>query len=224
MSTHHDFEAQPEEARWTKSLAELGVVLKEEAWKAKGPWRWRVLPHGAFVGMRIREDFRRELRIARRGKPADEAARAKWRNEVKVFLAHLGCTAWALREADAEGKAVVYAVEIFDGEPNEAKCALCGAPVVHDARFKEDLCVACAIRKGREEAERNNARRHIQSGPGAPAGSVGAAPAGPLEPADREGNGHLREHGADAPAGAVPPHGSPEPHGAGRQGRGAVDG
>lgn len=178
MSTHSDFDAQPEAQRWTKPLAELGTLLKQEAWDAKkgdkkgatapGPWRWRVLPHGAFVGMRVREDFRRELRIARKGAPADEAAQAKWRTEVRTFLAHLGCIGWALRDESGDGKAVVYAVEIFDGEPHEAQCKGCGAPVVHDSRFKEDLCVACAIKKGREEAEANNARHRTEAGPGAP--------------------------------------------------------
>ena len=119
MSTHHPLYLRArEENRYAGKLPELITRLRREAFNIRGsgpksirdegrPWNeaeeracrerdldfaWVVLPRGAIVGLRIRNDMdmRKELRIARQERPKDERATQAWQLEVETFLKHFG--------------------------------------------------------------------------------------------------------------------------------------
>lgn len=99
---HPDFLKASPEQRWRGKLdllllqlyteAKTGYVTREEIELDRG-WKWRVLPRGAFVGLRRRLDIppakcaRYELRIARSG-ALTESANTRWDVEVGTFLDH----------------------------------------------------------------------------------------------------------------------------------------
>ena len=122
---------------WTGSLAELRDPLTAEAWRLQGGWAWYLMPRGALVALRVRpEDFRKEFRIARKEAPADEAAAAKWYQEVAVFAKHLGCEGW--KPTLTPGKAEVFLLEpepysdVKKHKSSEVPCADCGEPTHED--------------------------------------------------------------------------------------------
>jgi len=153
MSEHPDFLAVKPSHRWTGSLIDLLVNLRHEAYRigaasneamreADKDWAWRVLPRGAFVGIRMRPDLagmRREMRISRNEPLRDPP---KFEVEVQTFL-----TKFRLQELDGRtpateratfvvripntprdaGKSVVRLVELLTGEvrPGVARCHRC---------------------------------------------------------------------------------------------------
>jgi hypothetical protein len=98
-TTHADFTAAPERLRYTGVLAELFPLLEREL-SARPPLAWRVLPHGALVGLIRKSDGVRMLRIARRERPED-GKRIAWDRELATFLRHFGCESWTRRDDDS---------------------------------------------------------------------------------------------------------------------------
>jgi hypothetical protein len=155
-ATHPHFAAAAPERRWTKSLGELKSTLRQEAFAARGRWVWYVLPHGAFVAMRVNpETMRKELRIGRRthpplgAPPVDEQARAKWALELKTFRSYLGAESWRLVEDNYQSAVLVEAARPEPQAP--PSCARCGRPA-EAGPYKEQLCNACALELGRAES------------------------------------------------------------------------
>ena len=159
MTNHADFDAAPEERRWTKPLEELRTVLQHEAYGLRGEWAWRVLPHGALVSLRVPADFQKQLRIARRAGLKDEVGLTKWLAEVRTFQKHLDVERWSITEIVGKpGEAGPIHVILREPAPlgansDETKCARCGKPTHHEPQFKEDLCTECATILGAEEAQ-----------------------------------------------------------------------
>lgn len=157
MANHADFDAAPEERRWTKPLEQLAEVLRHGAYELKGEWFWVVLPHGALVAMRVPEDFRKELRIARKSGLKDEAALNKWLAEVRTFQKYLSAERWPITnlvgKPGDEGPIYVLLKEPapLGAKREEEKCARCGEPA-EKGPFKEALCNRCATQLGAEEA------------------------------------------------------------------------
>jgi hypothetical protein len=91
---HPDFTAASTAERWTGNLGQLFYTLAQEAYQGHGAWRRRVLPHGAWVAMRVKpDDFpRKELVIARSQGPKDAKAEAAWVRELGTFLKHAACS------------------------------------------------------------------------------------------------------------------------------------
>ena len=181
---HPDYLAAPEARRWGQSLDELFGVLRAEAWKLKGTWAWRVLPHGALVSVRIVPPseglaFHTELRLARKDAPKDSTGWQKWNQEIAVFLKHLGGGAGDWQETKNyrdEGKADVRLRFRMRGEEAEPKCARCGeTPVIQPGLFREDLCRKCAIAAGNADIRAKQAAR----GELAESGDATRAHAGP---------------------------------------------
>jgi hypothetical protein len=157
VTNHVDFDAAPEERRWTGPLDELSAALRHGAYEAKGEWFWVVLPHGALVAMRVPEDFRKELRIARKGGLKDEAALNKWLAEVRTFQKYLGAERWPITnlvgKPGEEGPIFVLLKEPAPlGAKEPEKCARCGEPAEKGV-WAEALCNRCATQLGAEEAQ-----------------------------------------------------------------------
>lgn len=172
MTTHADFEAASEGARWTGALAELFDTLAREALRAPERWVWRVLPHGAFVSMRATagaEGIRREVKLVRSEYPADEKAMAGWRREVAVFVKHANAADATLRltwqasePARREPKGVVSVLTCL--HPGEVavgmvRCHRCEKVIKADLLYAKPTCETCAALLGREEAAANAERR-----------------------------------------------------------------
>lgn len=102
---HPDYLGAVPSRRWDRPLADLFAVLKREAQQSKGRPTWRVLPRGAVVSLRVRSDFRLELRISRRRAPASERDEALWERELETFVRVLGCVGWT-REDDPDALGV----------------------------------------------------------------------------------------------------------------------
>lgn len=98
---HADFESANRAQQWTGNLQTLRIRLENEARRLNGPFVYRVLPHGAWVGMRLHRDGRLEIAIRRRPAPKSQDL-PKWENEIATFQKHLGCQQWH-RLADMEG-------------------------------------------------------------------------------------------------------------------------
>lgn len=154
---HEDFRAAPAPSRWTRSLAELAVVLRHGAWEHPGEWTWRILPRGAMVAMRARSDQRKEVRISRREEPKDEKARNRWIGECVVFLKHLGCDHWTAALVHDTKAKVLYV------EPH-VTCARCGREC-SATPHKRPLCTGCAIALGQEEVAQRAAQAVSSSPP-----------------------------------------------------------
>ncbi len=153
---HPDFVSCAEDARWKGKLDALFIELTREAAKSyvseenieldRG-WYWRVLRHGAFVGMRKRADVRPasaqrfELRLARSGELKVEVE-DRWKAEVATFLKHFNIEATEGRTPAAApgrywlrlppqerdiGKPVVRLLSLALGEvrPGKALCHDC---------------------------------------------------------------------------------------------------
>lgn len=148
---HPDFLATAPERQFTGKLLQLGITLREEAWRLRGGWAWRILPHGALVAMRVREDyeFRKELRLARRGPPLTEVTKARWYGEVATFAKHLGCEHWTVTRTPDQTEA--FLVEPVPLGWRTETCARCGGPA-DKGPYKEAICTACAITAGAEQA------------------------------------------------------------------------
>lgn len=156
MSTHHPlYQRVKEEHRYAGKLSELLAYLRPKAFEIGGrtkatdcerdlDFAWVVLPRGAIVGLRIRQDdMRRELRIARTERPKDEKAVQAWQSEVETFLKHFGIepldgktpapekNGWLPLPSnpndEAKGAAAVRFLELRHGEIeiNRARCAKC---------------------------------------------------------------------------------------------------
>ncbi len=171
MTDHADFLAADPAVRWTKPLAELAAFLREQAWKARGGWVYRILPGGACVAMRMIDGgddaFKRELRVSRREGLETFDQFKKWVGECRVFRAHLKCESgwhtvtlagqpqgnefkaglpaeWITREETALGRPVVEKPPLI--------CVKCGKPAEPGSEtYKEILCNKCALEKGRAE-------------------------------------------------------------------------
>lgn len=206
MSTHHPlYQRAKEEQRYAGKLTELLPRLRREAFDIRGrgpksvrdegrPWNdveeracrdrdldfaWVVLPRGAVVGLRIRNDLemRKEVRIARTERPKDEKSATAWQFEVETFLKHFGIepldgktpapekNGWLALPPhpndEAKGVAAVRFIELRHGEiePSRARCAKCW----DDGQFVVVLweavcgvdgqhCQAHAVLAGREAA------------------------------------------------------------------------
>lgn len=173
MTDHADFRAADEAVRWTKPLADLGAFLREQAWKARGGWVYRILPGGACVAMRMigegEDAFKRELRISRREPLASHEAMKKWAAECKVFRHHLGCeTGWTTQLLG--GRAIGDPFQLGDKtewvtredvplrQPSETKpalkCVRCGGVAEPGSeKYKETLCNKCALEAGTREQQ-----------------------------------------------------------------------
>jgi hypothetical protein len=138
---------------WQGKLADLMAPLSADARLSPGHWSARLLPRGALVAVKLREDGRRVVRIARQEKPPTKEAWERWRVELATFETHLGITGW-MREGSPgpeSGVAALY-VELWAGEtaPGKAKCLDCPAEIPFDRVFGgRDRCQQCAIAAGR---------------------------------------------------------------------------
>lgn len=173
---HPDFDATPEEYRWTGPLPQLAEHLKHGAYEAQGAEAWVVLPGGALVAMRIEPTtFRKQLRIARRlRKPFTDKSAAAWAVERNTFLEQLGCKDWTCRHGakytppdQANGQPAkieaLYMEPTALGAPTaEVECSRCHnkfTPSPTDKVYREQVCNPCAIKLGAEEAAAKNAAR-----------------------------------------------------------------
>jgi hypothetical protein len=179
---HEDYKAAPRPRRWISSLQALFMELTKRV-KAQDPFTkedleadrwpvWFVLPGGAFVAMRRRDDLdgRKELRIARRA-PADTPEKqGKWESEVSTFLKHFVITPldgdtcartmgkeWLRQELEEldEGKAAARFIELKWGEshPGKTLCMDCSEGIPWNASYgPRNRCLKCGIAAGREEA------------------------------------------------------------------------
>lgn len=143
---HPAYLAEAESRRWTLGpLTQLLATLMFEAAAKPGEQCWRVLPGGAYIMVRRREDDRHELRIARREKPADPAA---FDRECETFLRHVRADAWE-RQDDPASSGICHAWL----EPDHARaaaasksgpCPDCGGAVELQARIAGgDRCIDC---------------------------------------------------------------------------------
>lgn len=141
---------------WKGRLDALYVTIAREARSSRVTtqelvddrgWFWRILPHGAVVGIRRRPDLdkgptdRLELRLARPGEllPENED---RWETEVRTFLKHFQIRAtdgtypaevpgidWLRIEPQARdaGKTVARFLSLLPGEirPGKARCYDC---------------------------------------------------------------------------------------------------
>lgn len=166
------FERTPEHKRYTGKLDELLPRLRREAFAAAGSsdgatndWAWVCLPRGAFVGLRLWHDMRKEVRICRVDKPRTEEQRAAWQREVAVFEGKLRLMDWyrmPLHPDDDEFAAVRFA-QLRPGEvaPEKGRCASCGAEVRYEAVYGErgQRCTGCAAAAGAEYTATRAAER-----------------------------------------------------------------
>lgn len=163
---HPEFDAAPEERRWTKPLNELVEPLRKEAYALKGDgWAWVVLPRGAVVALRILPDFRKQIRIMRRGMKKPERFLA----EIGTFLEHLGIRSWEAtdgalpvinREVDAETYEGVaeYTEPVPFGGRAPTMCERCGkSPVPAESPYRENICNQCALELGKADVEARKA-------------------------------------------------------------------
>ncbi|HYL22460.1 MAG TPA: hypothetical protein VEU74_11915 [Gemmatimonadales bacterium] len=163
-SPHPDYLAVSEERRWGKPLDTLFPTLRAEAWKLKGGWTWRVLPHGALVSVRVAPPeagkeaaFHLELRIARKEAPKDVEGWRKWSAELAVFLKHMSGDEgdWESTVRSEEKAEAVFRFRLRS-EVAKPKCARCGNPdVIEPGLFKEDLCRQCATELAAADVARN---------------------------------------------------------------------
>jgi len=140
-ATHPAFERAAREHRWTRTLAELRTTLNRDVSERDG-WSWYVLPRGACVALRVREDRRREYRVSREDRPATAEAGQKWEEEVATFARELLCAAWTRTDEDAgEGVAIRWVEAI-----GVARCSACRGPLDDNARLYGDgeTCSTCA--------------------------------------------------------------------------------
>lgn len=195
---HEDYKAAPRPRRWNSSLPSLFMELTkrtkeqerltEEDLEADRWPVWFVLPGGAFVAMRRRDDLdgRKELRLARRA-PADTPEKqGKWENEVATFLKKFVITPldgseaattmgkhWLReepRELD-EGKAAARLIELRWGEnrPDHTLCADCEKELAWNPAFgPRNRCTPCGIAFGEKQTEELRRRRE-----GEPQGELG---------------------------------------------------
>lgn len=125
-----EFEAAPPERQWTGKLEGLLDALKREAYQAVGKPAWKILPRGAVVQMRITDDMRKEVRIARKLPLESDEQRKRWEAELAVFCTHLGLEVgagkWHQTRPDP-GKAEAYLIQLRGGEtePGKALCHRC---------------------------------------------------------------------------------------------------
>lgn len=176
MSTrpiHPDFEAAPEELRWSGRLPELFETLRHQAYKLKGEEAWRILPGGAGVGLRILpETFTKQLRIVRRLRKAfsDKSATA-WHTEIRTFLEQFGCKAWICkRDGLIEGEPVKIETVYEEPGPLGAQatmltCARCFKPFTpgpNDRIYATPICNSCAMKFGTEFANEKRRERAVR--------------------------------------------------------------
>jgi len=163
---HPDFDGTPAGHRWVQSLGELRKELLKGARQHQGKGVWFILPHGALVAMSSREDMRRVLRIARRESPTSDKGWEAWVREVQTFAKHLEVEGWTQTPDSSEGfqKCEVLFTEVYSDEQDEPLCSRCKkAPVADKGKFKEDLCVACAIELGNEEIHQKQLQRQKEN-------------------------------------------------------------
>lgn len=176
--THPDFDAAPEELRWTGRLPELFEALRHQAYELKGEEAWRILPGGAGVGLRILpETFTKQLRIVRRLRKAfsDKSATA-WHTEIRTFLEQFGCKAWickrdGLIQSDrGPGELPVPdKIETVYEEPGplgaqttQLTCARCFKPFTpgpNDRIYATPICNSCAMQSGLEYTDEKRRER-----------------------------------------------------------------
>lgn len=160
------FEQAPEEHRWAGTLEELWPVLRKEAYRlapetppGQERWAWFVLPRGALVALRIRPDFRKELRIARGERPDTADAKLRWEREIETFLKHFGCERWQRIDEQASRGVAVRFVELYSNEHavNRARCTACGQETKSTPILSPMLCPDCVrARRG------GSPQRHLE--------------------------------------------------------------
>lgn len=113
--THPDYDAAPAVRRYTGSLRGLFTFLDFESKQRIGHNCWRILPGGAVVSMKRRQDGKRILRIARSKKPEGHAHEQAWLREIDTFVGYfVECASWHRIDVP-EAKGV--AVEFHEAEP-----------------------------------------------------------------------------------------------------------
>lgn len=147
MEAHPDFLSQSEQRRWTESLEDLWPYLRHRAFRLQGRWAWVVLPSGTLVSCRIRPDFRKELRMARREPPEADG----WETEVAGILERfaVGIGGWH-REDEEPGKGTeVRFVELFSNESavGVARCGECRELCVSTPVLSPHRCPSCRRRR-----------------------------------------------------------------------------
>jgi hypothetical protein len=145
MENHPDYDAAPEEQRWSRAEREIFPHLSYEAWRRRGRWATYILPSGTWVEMRIRDhDFRHELRLSRREAPES------WGTEVDRLLGMAvvkpSILGWYSSTEKRFKQGVVstfLALFPLETEPGRVKCDTCGS-----INATGDLCSFCEM--GRE--------------------------------------------------------------------------
>ena len=167
MNAHPDYLSVPERYRWDRPLNELFGVLQKEAWAARGQWRYRVLPHGALVSVRVVPPeegvtaFATLLRIARKDTPKDDKGWQAWSRELAVFLKHMGGEEADWQEtARVPEKCDTTFRFVLKGKAEPKKCVYHpDRPAIDPGLYREDLCRECAIEKANKEVAENNQAR-----------------------------------------------------------------
>lgn len=165
-SLHPAYERAAEERRWDAPLAALFPVLRRRAYDLavqaqKGdevPWAWVILPHGALVALRIRSDFRKELRIARGERPDTADAKLRWEREIETFLKHFGCERWQrVDEPESRGVAARF-IQLYSNEHavGLSRCADCGRETTSTPILSPMRCPDCV------RARRGSPQRHLE--------------------------------------------------------------
>jgi len=164
-TTHPAFERAPEEHRWSGTLDELWPVLRKQAYEiaaATPPgqerWAWFVLPRGALVALRIRPDFRKELRIARGERPDTADAKLRWEREIETFLKHFGCERWQrVDEPESRGVAARF-IQLYSNEHavGLSRCADCDRETTSTPILSPMRCPDCV------RARRGSPQRHLE--------------------------------------------------------------
>lgn len=157
MSIHPQFEATPIENRWTRgSLRALFETLEKEAKQVPGKTRWRCLPSGAMVSMKIRGDSTHELKIIRAEAPKDPVTGPeKFKAEVDTFVKHFAIAHYIRGPHPSDPRVGIGVILV---EPKVLSghyvwCVGCGSELVsRDDNFPIDgqQCTPCAFASGRE--------------------------------------------------------------------------
>lgn len=111
--------AVPPERVWTSSLRDLHRNLLKEGRSRPGTWAWYQLPRGALVAYNLLAAVEMPtptgpvtragevFRIARRGLPTGDRAKAGWAREIGVFLDAFNAKEWELFSVLDEAEDVV---------------------------------------------------------------------------------------------------------------------
>jgi hypothetical protein len=100
---------------WHGPLADLGAYLRAQITPRARPGGWVAvqLRGGALVAVRRNDDGLVEWRIARKDAPTTDQGRAKWEDELRVFVQHLDLGLAARQPTDTREPNAARFIETF---------------------------------------------------------------------------------------------------------------